>query len=159
MMATESQSAEIDILEPWVDQCTINSALNQDTAIKVDNGIVLEKTGKLTWSPQVEGAEGVLVVHPLSPTIPATIHFKFSTVEARGKTFVFKSRGSDFEPGVMVKISANKKILREFQVDKKWQIIKVPEYDLPENTKEIVIEIQAMGWMLEYLYIDFIGFR
>ena len=61
-------------LEAWVKQCTITPAdLNQRDASAVAGGITLEKHGKWGWSPKVEAAEGVLVLHPLAEDKPGVV--------------------------------------------------------------------------------------
>jgi len=125
----------------------------------VAGGITFQRISKLAWSPRVDGAEGVLILHPVSRNEPVAIKFKFSPLEAKNKTFVLKVRGSDIEPGVLVKIGPKKKPIKEIQVNRKWETIEVSATELPSGTQELLIEIYAVGWNGEYVYIDFIGFK
>lgn len=72
---------------------------------------------------------------------------------------MLKVRGSDIEPGVLVKIGPKKKPIKEIQVNRKWETIEVSATELPSGTQELLIEIYAVGWNGEYVYIDFIGFK
>ena len=157
-----SAPAAETVMEPWVQQCSINTSedlfIDADASV-VAGGMILERIRKHKWCKLMAGVEGVLIVHPLSKIKPCKIRYRFGALDARGKTFVFKARGSDVVPGVVVRIESKGKVLKEQQLNKEWEIIEVPATDLPTSTQDISIEIHAVGWNCEYIYIDFIGFR
>ena len=162
IMCISSAPAAETVIEPWVQQCSIDTS--EDLFIDADaravaGGIIFERIRKHKWCKLMAGVEGVLIVHPLTKTKPCKIRYKFSALDAQGKTFVFKARGSDIVPGVVVKIESKGKVLKEQQLNKEWEIIEVPAKDLPASTQDISIEIHAVGWNCEYTHIDFIGFR
>jgi hypothetical protein len=145
------------LLESWATQSVIVSRdiLDQD-ARAVAGGISLKKHKKWGWSPKVESAEGVLIVHPVSEERPAVIKYKISPLQDKSKKLVISARGSDVEPGVILKIAAKDKILKEVVLGRKWQVIDIPLSEVPFNTNEVSIEIFAILYYFEYCYIDYI---
>jgi hypothetical protein len=157
------QSAEPMDFESWVQECVFKTA-GAPTFVDADaravaGGITFQKSRKLAWSPSVEGADGVMILHPVSANEPSTIRYRFPTLEANNKTFTLKMRGSDVEPGVLVKIGPKNKAIKEVQLGREWETIEVPFGEFPSGTQEILIEIHAVGWNCEYAYIDSIGFK
>ncbi len=150
-------------LEPWAQQCTIKQDEGryfiEADARALAGGIKLLRIKKLPWSPLVDGAPGVLVLHPVSPEKPARITYRFSALEARGKGFFFKARGSNIEPGVSVKFYQNNKLLAEERFDRKWETFRIPATDLALGSQEIEMEIHPVEWNGEYVYIDDMGFE
>jgi hypothetical protein len=96
--ATPARSVEI---EQGVLQCTIKGAdlLVRDAAA-IDGGIYIQKRRGWGWSPKVGQAEGVLVVHPVSPERPAQIVYDLKGETDLDKVLTIVARGSDFGPGV-----------------------------------------------------------
>jgi len=148
-------------LEPWVAKCTILSGdgFKEMDARKVAGGVSMQRHGKWGWSPQVQSAEGVLALHPISGSRPGEVRFKISPLESKGKKFVIMARGSEVEPGVAVKITARGKTLKEAALNRAWVKLEVPIADLPASTAEVIVEVSAIGGDHEYCYIDFLEIR
>lgn len=161
--STLSRAADAFSLEPWVNNCTIVSAdlLGRD-ARAVAGGISMQKHGNWGWSPRLQSAEGVLVVHPVSKSKPAEIKFRIPAPRlgaAKYTQIVLKARGSDYQPGVSIMAVAREKILREIMVGREWGQMVIAMSQLPKDTDEVVFKIRPLQWEFEYCYIDFIAVK
>ncbi len=111
-----------------------------------------------TWLPFYDGKRGVLSVHPPHPTKPATISFRSDKPLPEGTTLLVSGRGSCSEPGVLVDVLVDGRVLDEFVLKRTWE---QKSLRLPQNTsapRNFTIEVRPDERNRENAYFDEIAF-
>lgn len=154
------EAAEGDEPEPWVNSCEILTAnVLEGHAASVASGVKVKKhEGGWLWSPQVQDAKGVLVVHPTGRNEPARIDLRLDGRMRDAKKFLqVTARASNHRPGVKIQMLADGVILDEAQLETEWQTRGFSLASLPQGTNSVAILVHPVGWMYEYCYIDSIS--
>jgi len=156
----QSQAADVSSLEPWVANCTVRSGdLQARDARAVAGGISMKKYGDWGWSPRLQSAEGVMIVHPVNKSKPAEIKYRIPAPRLGAPKFtriMLRARGSDYLPGVSMQAEVRGKGVKEVMLGREWQQMVLSIAALPPETTEVVFKIRPLEWLFEYCYIDYI---
>ena len=153
---TGAASADPRVPEPWVRHCRITTleVMERDAAA-VAPGTEVARHDKWLWSPQVDGKQGVLIVHPPARGVPAVLAMDLNRDRYPADHVLrITIRGSRHQPGVILKVIAGGKVLREHETGNRWEDVELPLRDLPQGEGEVRFETHPTGWMFEYAYID-----
>jgi hypothetical protein len=156
---TGTAVADPRVPEPWVRHCRITTlnVMERDAAA-VARGTEVARHDKWLWSPLVDGKEGVLIVHPPARGVPAVLAMDLNRDRYPADHVLrITIRGSRHEPGVILKVLAGGKVLREIGTGNRWSDVELPLSELPRGEGEVRFEMHPTGWMFEYAYIDAIS--
>jgi hypothetical protein len=149
---TPIEESKLEVpLEPWVKKVTVSSGyLTEDNCIHLEPGGKVNLVGKLCWMPKLNGATGILVIHPFTEKNPGYIEYPVTAADA-GKYLRIIARGSDYKPGGLMKFKAKDQYLGSIQIDSEWVETGI---QIPAGAKSILIEWHAIRWAWEMLWID-----
>nr|MCU0782328.1 hypothetical protein [Akkermansiaceae bacterium] len=108
--------------------------------------------GGAPWVADLDDRHGVLLTHPPSQEVPATIKLLSIPAPADDLGFVVSARARVPQDGSRLVIKSGDKSVFEGQVDGEWREIRIPSAEFtPEEP--VTIEIHAVGWNYEICFI------
>jgi formylglycine-generating enzyme required for sulfatase activity/serine/threonine protein kinase len=119
--------------------------------LQVDRNIKATLRDDKVYINEVFGRKGVLCTAPLSPSSPGTIDFSRITHDGTG-SLILRIHSYPRSPGgrIVVKSDGVTKNDAPVEFGDAWKKIVVPF-----RRNEIVVEHHALGWMMEFMFIDY----
>jgi len=130
---------------------TIMDNAQKNFPVQVDRNIKATLTSGKIYINEVFGRENVLCTHPYSPSSPATMDFSAMTKDRAG-SLILEVHGYPTQPGGRIVLRSDGRVINDLNVEfgDGWKRIAVPF-----RWNGIVVEHHAVGWMMEFLFVDY----